>query len=401
VTKLARLALSALVLAGCHRAPAHKSTAASAVQIAKVTRGSLGDRVLLTGELRAAHAEELVVPRTTVTWELAIRWMAEDGTMVKAGDRVLAFDNSAVTSDLEAKKLALLEAQMTLQSARDVSAMETENKDNELAQHQVALDKAKIKASVPGDLLAKREAQERQLDQKRAEIAVKKAKEDLDAQKQEADLDNKVKAIDLEKAKRAIDDSTSVIDALEIKAPRDGIVVIGTHPWEDRKYRLGDTVQPGWSIITMPDASAGMEVHAELSDVDDGRVSIGMTGSCTLDAYPAEPIACTVTQLTPVARSKGEQSLRRAFSVELSLAKPDARLRPGMSVKVELSRPGIANAVLVPRGAVVFPSDGKQVRVRVPGGGLHDVTLGPCDEQRCAVEQGLAEGDQVVIGGGA
>ena len=63
---------------------------------------------------------------------------------VKAGDRVLAFDNSAVTSDLEEKQLALLEAQMTLQTARDVSAMETENKANELAQHQVALDKAKV-----------------------------------------------------------------------------------------------------------------------------------------------------------------------------------------------------------------------------------------------------------------
>ncbi len=393
-----KLVLLALACA-CHRAPAKHAAAAEATQLAKVTRGPLIDRVLVTGELRAASAVELVVPRT-LTWMLAIRWMAEDGAEVKAGDRVLSFDNSAVTADLETKRLALLEAQMTLRSAIDLSAMDTQTKENELAQHQVALDKAKVLATVPGDLLAKRDYQERQLEQKRAEVAVKKAKEDLAAQKQEAELEERVKQVDLEKAKRAIDDADTVIAALEINAPRAGIVVVGTHPWLGRKYRLGDSAQPGWAIATMPDVGSAMQVHAELSDVDDGRVSVGMTGTCTLDAYPAEAIACTVTQLTPVARGTSDQSLRRAFAVELALAKPDARMRPGMSVKVELSRPGIKDALLVPRGAVVFSDDGKQVRVRLAGGDLHDVGLGPCDAQLCVVEHGLADGDQVVIGGG-
>jgi hypothetical protein len=175
--------------------------------------------------------------------------------------------------------------------------------------------------------------------------------------------------------------------------------VIGTHPWLGRKYQLGDSAQPGWAIVTMPDLGAGMQVHAELSDVDDGRIDVGMIGACTLDAYPAEAIPCTVTQLTPVARSKGEQSLRRAFAVELDLGKPDPRLRPGMSVKVELARPGIKDAVIVPRGAVVF-SD-KQARVRMAGGALRDVTLGPCDAQNCAVDKGVVAGDRVVIGDGS
>jgi HlyD family secretion protein len=388
-----------LLACACHHAPAKRAAVAAPQRTATVTRGSVTDRVLLTGELRATSAVELVVPRTTATWDLAIRWMAEDGAQVKAGDRVLEFDNSAVTSDLETKRLALLEAQMTLQTARDLSAMDTQAKENELAQHQVALAKAKVLATVPDDLLAKRDFQERQLEEKRADVAVKKAQDDLRAQQQEAELDLRVKQIDMEKAKRAIDEADAVIDALSIKAPRDGIVVIGTHPWLGRKYQLGDSAQPGWAIVTMPDLGAGMQVHAELSDVDDGRIDVGMIGACTLDAYPAEAIPCTVTQLTPVARSKGEQSLRRAFAVELDLGKPDPRLRPGMSVKVELARPGIKDAVIVPRGAVVF-SD-KQARVRMAGGALRDVTLGPCDAQNCAVDKGVVAGDRVVIGDGS
>jgi hypothetical protein len=37
-----------------------------------------------------------------------------------------------------------------------------------------------------------------------------------------------------------------------------------------------------------------MVVRAELSDVDDGRVSFGMAGTCTLVAYPGEPLPCVV-----------------------------------------------------------------------------------------------------------
>ena len=230
-----------------------------------MTRGSVSDRVLLTGELRAVVAVELSVPRTSATWELAIRWMADDGAEVKAGDRVLAFDNSAVTADLEQKHLTWLEAASTLQTARDVSAIETESKANALAQAQVAYDKAKVRADVPADLLAAREAQDRQLEEKRTAVAVKKAREDYEAQKQAAELDLRVKQIDQDKAKRAIDAAATVIDALVIKAPRDGVVVIDTHPWEGRKYHIGDTVQPGWPIVTMPDLGANMEVYSELS----------------------------------------------------------------------------------------------------------------------------------------
>ena len=397
------LALLWIAVAGCHRGDAPVTRAEPGVRVAQADRGDIVDRVLLTGELRAAASLDLSVPRTTITWELAIRWMAEDGAQVKAGDRVLELDNSAVTADLEKKHLALLEAQMTYESARELAQMETANKANLLAQAEIALAKAKLRAAVPADLLAAHDAQERQLDQKRQEVAVQKAREDLASQTQEAALEDRVKQIDLDKAKHAIDDAQAVIDALDVKAPRAGLVVIGTHPWEERKFHTADTVQPGWAIVSMPDLAAGMVVHSDLSDVDDGRVSVGMTGTCTLDAYPGDPVACTVTHLTPVARGK-ETSLRRAFAVELALGKAgdqaDERMRPGMSVKVELRRSGLAGVVRVPRGALIFGEHGGPTRVRV-GGALRDVTIGPCDAQSCAALAGVTAGDTVEIGGGS
>ena len=67
-----------------------------------VTRGDLADRVVLTGDLRAPSSVDLTAPRTE-TWQIAIRWLAKDGAEVKAGDRVLEFDNSAVTAQARAE----------------------------------------------------------------------------------------------------------------------------------------------------------------------------------------------------------------------------------------------------------------------------------------------------------
>ena len=100
----------------------------------------------------------------------------------------------------------------------------------------------------------------------------------------------------------------------------------------------------------------------------------------------------------PVASSRGGQSLRRGFALIASLEKVDTdRMRPGMSVKVELRRPPLAGGLVVPRGAVRFT--GANVHVKLANGQLREVELGPCDAQGCAVTKGLTAGERVAVGG--
>ena len=388
-----RRALLVLALAACGRGGARGAASSAPARAVAVTRGEIADRVMLTGELHAAESVDFMVPRTP-SWELAIRWMAEDGAQVKAGDRILEFDNSAFTANLEKQHIAELEAAMTLQTYKDVSTMETQDKQFELHGTQIALEKATVLAAVPPDLLAARTAQDRKLELARAAVAKTKAEKELGAQQQEVVLEARVKQIELDKAKREIQAAEHTIGALSLKAPRDGVVVIDEHPWEGRKFEIGDSVQPGFTIISLPDFSKPMEVFADLNDVDDGRINIGMTGTCTLDAYPTDPLPCSVKDLTPVARSKSRKSMRRVFAVRLELGKADpSRMRPGMSVKVELHRQPLANVLVAPRGAVII--EGKTTRIRLVGGATRDVTLGACDAQRCAIDKGVAEGELV------
>ena len=206
-----------------------------------VRRGEFRDRFLLTGELQAVKADDIVAPRTPV-WLVAIRWMEKDGAEVKAGQKVLEFDNSAFASDLEEKRLSLAEAESDLAQAESDAQAQEEDRIFALEERRVALEKARIEATVPEELSDRRRYQERQLALRRAETEFQKAGEDLAAQRASALADLENRRISVEKARREIRLAEAAIDALALSAPRGGILVVAENPWEDRKFEVGDTV---------------------------------------------------------------------------------------------------------------------------------------------------------------
>ena len=90
--------------------------------------------------------------------------------------------------------------------------------------------------------------------------------------------------------------------------------------------------------------------------------------------------------------------MRRAFHVVVHLDESDVEtMRPGMSVKVEVLPDVDEQVLLVPRAALDFSAE--TPRARLEDGSLVDVRLGDCDVNRCAVEEGLEEGDRVEVRG--
>ena len=94
------LGLLALACACSGGGSRHGGKIEERARIEKVTHSWVKDRVLLAGTLHAIQSAELRTPRTPM-WELPVRWMAEDGAVVKAGDRALEFDNSSFVSTLK------------------------------------------------------------------------------------------------------------------------------------------------------------------------------------------------------------------------------------------------------------------------------------------------------------
>ncbi len=351
-------------------------------------RGDFEEHVLLTGELDAVRADKLVVPRTP-TWRVTIRWMAEDGAAVKAGDKVLEFDSTSFTATLEEKRLAVSQARRDIDKQVAQNAVVTADKRFEVAKRQIEVEKARVQASVPEESFPRRVHQERQLELRRAEVELARARDELAAHERGAGLELDLRRIALEKSEREVKQAEEALRSLTLRAPRDGILMVGDHWWEGRKLQVGDAPWVGMPVVKLPDLGA-MQVRAWLSDVDEGRVRVGMPVACTLDAYPDEPLPGKISQILPIAREPARESLRRAFGVTVDLARTDpARLRPGMSVRVDVQAARRTGVLLASRAAIDV--SGGKPRARLPGG-LVDVELGGCNGEVCVIERGLTEG---------
>jgi multidrug resistance efflux pump len=359
-----------------------------------VRRGELHPRLLLTGELRAAKALALSVPATP-SFEVQIRWLAEDGSRVAAGQPVAELDNASFLARLEEQRLAEATAAADLARIEAQAGVDRADKEFGVEQARTDLAKARIAAAVPAELLPKRDYQDRQLKLRQAQSSLGKALQDLAAQRAKAAADVGVQRIVLEQARRDLALATAAIHDLTLRAQRDSLVVVGDHPIQGRKLQAGDNVWTGMTVATLPETSS-MLVDAELSDVDEGRVALGMPSTCVLDAYPEIPYRGRVVKIAGVARESRRTALVRSIAVSVALdpvaPRDAARLRPGMSVRVEIAGAPAREALLVPRAALDLADPAAPPRVRLAGGGVAPVRLGACDIFWCVAVSGVREG---------
>ena len=361
-----------------------------------VHRGRFEDRFLLTGQLIAVNADSLVVPRIP-NWQTTIRWLEAEGAVVKAGARVVEFDTASFAQDLGEKRLAWDQVQGELEQSEADRVGQRAEREWDVAQRTIVVEKAKIPAATPQEFVRGKDYQDSQMALARATTELEKAREALSSFEEASEETIRQKSIAVEKARRELDASEQAMSGMILKAPRDGILVVGDHPWQGRKIQVGDSVWVGLPVVSLPDLGA-MEVEAKLSDVDDGRIASGLPVVCVLDAYPERTYPGRIAEITPVAQEAAGRSLRRAYNVRVTLTAPDVeRMRPGMSVRVEVRPVAREDVLLAPRAGLDLA--GKQPRARLVSGETVDVKLGACSRELCVIEGGVADGARLRAGG--
>lgn len=352
-------------------------------------------RLSLSGSLVAETSTSISAPGDG--YGLVIRWMADDGSYVKKGDKVIEMDTSAVVSQIDALKSAVISANNALAQQQSTAQINRSEKAHLLRQAEFNLRKAQADADVPADAYPKRVFDDMKLALGRSKVEHTNAVEALAIEKKIGTNGLAQKRIDLERAKRELKSVYEKLEGYVLHAPRDGLLVASMNWREGRAYRMGDKSWPGRSIVAIPDLSV-MTVKAELSDVDDGQAHVGMKAECRLDAYPNEVLLGTVVSMSPVARKARRNSLRMVFDVVIALDSTDAtRMRPGMSARVDLMGAPREGVLVAPREALSFTETG--VSAFLASGKTTSVTLGPCDAHRCEVETGLSAGMELGRGG--
>ncbi len=361
---------------------------------ARVARRDVEDVFLLTGEVRAVRSLEINTPQTSA-WQLQIKWLAEDGAEVQAGDPLVEFDNSSVTQNLEETRLRLTQAEIERAGRERTVGAEREKRRAAVALAETELEKARLDADVPQELLSRRDWHLKQTALHEREAQLEKARAELATFEATSRAERANSRLAYEKATRDLTQGEKTMGLLAVRASRAGFFLVAPHwqRWaEDRKLQVGDSVWPGAVVASIPDLSE-LEVVALLPAVDEGAITAGAAARVVLDTYPERVFAGRVAQVATVAQ---EQSDRGGFDVRVALTQSDPRLlRPGMSVRVEVVRRRWVQALAVPRGAVLWREG--RAWVLSPGGREREVGLEACLPLECVVTAGLTEGERVAL----
>ncbi len=390
------LLLTLPMMAACGGSQAATASTAAGDE-ARVFRGDLNAKILLTGELEAADNVSLVTPNANI-WPVQIRWMVEDGAQVQEGERLVEFDSSQLTSNLEQMLVQVNQIYNEISGRRAQADSSETSAVLELERKEAAVEKARLQADIPQGLEARVDFERKQLDYRTAQLELEEARMKVETSRESAIKDLDVLRIRLEGATRDVNEARRKADLLVLTAPRDGIVLVADNRQEGRPYQTGDNSNPGLVVARLPDLST-MRVMALLFDVDDDRVRLGMQVRGRLDAFPEEEFHGRVTEVKSTAEEASRRSQRRFFKVFVELEGLDPeRMRPGMSVRLEIDEDKRQDVLLVPRTSLRW--EGQTPRLVLASGALQEVGLGPCDLQYCILEDGPAEGTSLGLATG-
>lgn len=329
--------------AGCHREPPKKKKPAVTVVTARVRRGDVVVKATIPGTVQPERTAKLLAQVEGEVLALPHR----EGDRVRAGEPLVTIDPSRLKASLQEA-----EAQKDLVSANLEEARRVLERDRTLFQRrglgQEALERSQTK-------VATLEAQLRQAEGRIAAIR--------------AQLDDTV-----------------------VRAPFDGYIL-------ERWVELGDVVAARSPLVSV--ASTHLVVAARVSELDLPSVSVGTEVGLAADAVRANASCPGCTGTVSRVYPKIDPSTR-ATTVEIR-PEPEceARLKPGMFVRVTVVKARRNGVLVVPSGAIVVRPDGGKVvfvaedtvaRQRVVRTGLEG-------EQVTEILDGLKEGEVVIVRG--
>ena len=94
---------------------------------------------------------------------MQIRWIAPDGSLVRAGDKVIELDNSAIVSTIEDLRASVDGRRNEVERQKAANLAVLAERRFEVDRQRVELEKAGIWADLPAEVLPHRELRERQL----------------------------------------------------------------------------------------------------------------------------------------------------------------------------------------------------------------------------------------------
>lgn len=300
-----------------------------------VGTSSAHTELLLTGRVDLLNPQEFVAPWSQ-NFQIAIQWMAEEGSKVAAGDVVVIFDPGELTTSIEQNEAALHDNAKGHQETLLRIGQELIDAEHALTQAQLRYEIAELKRDIPASKVSVLEHETAVFDFKKATSDLAQAEVKLQSKQLELANERRRIAFEIERIEAALaNDQRSLADRF-LRAERAGPVIYATHPWSGGKIDVGQSVQMGFKVAEIP-ANDAMIISAWVSEVDWPTVREGVQVQLTADAYLDQPFTGEIERIGYQSEKRTNWGRSSYYQVTINYAAPDGfELKPGMSILVQV-----------------------------------------------------------------
>lgn len=403
MTRLARLLIATGLVIGGGAAAAKRTHAlerifgTSDTPTFELKRRPFVRRVVADGYLRAVKSTPLAAPLQSDGAQ-KIAWLAPDGSRVKQGDIVIRFDPTEFEKKLRDGETDRASAEAKIEKERVLAASAVRGRARTADLSTAELEKTRAFQATDPTIFSKNQIIESGIDEALLKARVSHAAQ---AKGIESTLSqSKVDLITVEKKKAdlQITQARQSLQALEIRAPHDGIVVFESD-WRGNLPHVGDSVFPGQTIARLP-LLEEMEADVFVLEADAGGLAVGNVASVVLEAHPDPPYEAKIKRVDTLAKPRVREVPIQYFGATLELSRTVPELmKPGERIHATLVL-DTKDALAVPRQCV-FDKDGKTLVYRLASDAKRfepvPVQLGASSLGLVAIEEGLADGDRIAL----
>ena len=331
-------------------------------------------------------------PPPSSNWQTSIAELAQEGQRVEEGDLLVRLDSSNLDDDVTRWAGQVAQRRSELLSTDEKQRQEIEDERVGLAQAESEARKADRKTEQPEELIPGVEYRKLVEEKRIANLLKLRARE-------RQSLSLRLRQAKRKEIETSVRQTAMKLAAIEkelasftIRAPRPGLVVIGTDDLGD-KLDVNASVHPGMVVVRLADDSR-LAVQAEIREHAAARLAVGQRVRVAIDSAAEADLVGRVSQAanTVRRRSRYSEAMVRDITVEIDPGQPSV-LRLGMSVQIEVELSMLRQALAIPASALVYRSGSPGVVLK--GGGWQSVLLGERSADMFIVEGGLREGDMV------
>jgi len=423
---------------------------------AKVDRGDIRLVVLERGTVEAVNRSELIC---RLRGSSAIKWMIEDGAVVKKGEKVLEFDDGRLREGLQAARIAAeqqranlttIEAELKnveLSMKRDLeiaaayvklAGLEREQMKKRsdsgleklkihVEQTKTAVALAELNAKNKNDEESKLALQIARLEHEKAKLELAGASDGLSSvlvlkaeialleanrQQESARIQNEAKVQQAQQRVRAaqaqLKQRSAVVRDFEeqlasciLVAPQDGLVSYYVPAAEFPSNvvpAVGEMVREGQKLLTVNDLSQ-FAISIQVPESQIANFKKGQTAVARVDAIPNVEMTGKIDFVSTVPdRSPWGAQDEKRYRVRVLLDSQPKSLKPGMTAEVRFTGPEVQGVLRAPRSALL--REGRQFVCQVKVGektARRIVQIGIADEKFVEIKSGLKENEEVIL----